>query len=157
MLSFFVQINSLMTIKPGPYVYDWKEIPLVIALIVLFIVFPFSTGLWIAAFLIGGWLFWRLREMRIVTVIIADGQLELQSVNWLKMEIVTSHYLLELKYVVRDIVVKRGEVSKKTLVIYTDEDDIATFVDRRHSWDWERMEEIIAGLKKGGARGLFYT
>ncbi|MBV8252216.1 MAG: hypothetical protein JO154_06365 [Chitinophaga sp.] len=146
-----------MTIKVGPYVYDWKEIPLVIALIVLFIVFPFSTGLWIAAFLIGGWLFWRLREMRIVTVIIDDHQLELQYVNCLKMGKVASYYVPDLKFVVKEVVVKRGEVSNRTLIIYTDEDEIATFVDRRHNWDWERIEEIMVGLKKAGARGLFYN
>ncbi len=55
-----------MTMKGGPYVYDWKESILAIAIIVLFSIFRFSTALLITDFLSGGWLYWRMHQQHII-------------------------------------------------------------------------------------------
>ncbi|WP_146616344.1 hypothetical protein [Chitinophaga dinghuensis] len=143
-----------MTIKGGPYAYDWKEGILAIALIVLFSIFQFSTALLITIFLSGGWLYWRLRQWHIITVTITDKQLLLQYANWMKMDKTVTYPLDSLNFVVRKMLVQRGMVRQKMLSIYSGNQEIAAFMYTKTRFDWDSIQQLIDNLKKARVPGI---
>ncbi len=144
-----------MTVNAGPYDYDWKEVFIIIGMIVMWAVSGFNTGFMIFLFFVVViWLYWRLTAYRLDAVNIENGILQLHYSNPFKMEKLEEFELALVDYNITEETVERGFVQDKVLYIYSGEKRIARIISRQHSWDRDDIRAIVYGLEVAGVSGV---